>query len=54
MARLPEIARDISGKYVIRASKAPESADRYSPYRCLSAEELAKRIIGVCEGLPAL
>lgn len=53
MAQLPEVGKDISGKWVIRPSKAEGSADRYTPYRCLTAEELANRIIAVCEGKQA-
>ncbi|RWA53786.1 hypothetical protein AU476_12815 [Cupriavidus sp. UYMSc13B] len=49
MSQIPVLARDISGKWVIRASKAVNSADRYSSYRCASADDLASRIIKVCE-----
>ncbi|MFM0292248.1 hypothetical protein P0D68_03745 [Paraburkholderia sp. RL17-380-BIE-A] len=49
MALLPEVGKDISGNWVIRPSKAADSADRYTPYRCLTADELARRIISVCE-----
>ncbi|QOT76335.1 DUF4365 domain-containing protein [Cupriavidus basilensis] len=59
MSQIPVLARDISGKWVIRASKADNSADRYSSYRCASADDLANRIIEVCEAhgpapMPAL
>lgn len=53
MGLLPEIGKDISGKYVIRPSKAEGSADKYVSFRCMTAEELAQRIIAVCEGRPA-
>lgn len=49
MSQIPVLARDISGKWVIRASKAANSEDRYSSYRCASADDLACRIIEVCE-----
>lgn len=49
MSQIPVLARDISGKWVIRASKATSSADRFASYRCASAEELACRIIAACE-----
>lgn len=51
MVLLPDVGKDISGNGVIRPSKAANSADRYAQYRCLTAEELAGRIIGVCEAL---
>lgn len=59
MSQIPVLARDISGKWVIRASKAASSADRFASYRCASAEELACRIIAACEArgpatMPAL
>jgi hypothetical protein len=50
MALLPEIGKEISGKYVIRPSKAEASADRYTPFRCQTAADLAARIIATCEG----
>lgn len=53
MELLPEVGKDISSKWVIRPSKAEGSADRYTPYRCMTAEDLAERIIAVCEGNPA-
>lgn len=49
MALLPEVAKDISGKWVIRPSKAANSADRYTLYRCFTADELAQRIIEICD-----
>lgn len=49
MELLPEVALDISGKYVIRPSKALNSSDKYVRFRCLSASELAKKIIDICE-----
>ena len=49
MELLPEISRDISGNWVVRPSKAEGSADRYTPYRCMTTDELAKRIIALCE-----
>lgn len=53
MALLPEVGKDISGKWVIHPSKAEGSTDRYTPYRCLTAAALAKRIVAVCEGTQA-
>ncbi|WP_186146293.1 hypothetical protein [Burkholderia gladioli] len=49
MAQLPRIGKDRSDKWVIRPSKSADSADRYTPYRCLTSEELVQRIIDVCE-----
>jgi len=49
MALLPEVGKDISGKYVIRPSKAEGSADKYTSYRCMTAQDLAQRLIDVCE-----
>jgi hypothetical protein len=49
MSVLPDIARSISDKWVLRPSKAESSKDRFSAYRCLTAEELAARIIAVCD-----
>ncbi|WP_459190564.1 hypothetical protein [Ralstonia pseudosolanacearum] len=49
MAQLPSVSKDKSGKWVIRPSKAVGSADRYTPYRCATPEELVRRIIDVCE-----
>lgn len=49
MALLPEVSKDISGKYVIRPSKSEASADRFTQYRCMTAEELAQRLMAVCE-----
>ncbi|AIV46680.1 DUF4365 domain-containing protein [Burkholderia pseudomallei] len=49
MAQLPSISKDKSGKWVIHPSKAVGSADRYTPYRCLTPETLVQRIIDVCE-----
>jgi hypothetical protein len=48
MEELPKLGRDISGKWVIRPSKAEASIDRFVPYRCATAEELATRIIAAC------
>ena len=50
MSLLPEVGKDISSKYVIRPSKAVNSADKYVPFRCMSPEELVRRIIGICDG----
>lgn len=52
MSLLPSIAQDISGKWVIRPSKAATSADRFTAYRCATADELARRIIAICEAHP--
>lgn len=45
---LPQVARDSSDKWVIRPSKASITTDRFLSYRCLTADELAQRIIDVC------
>ncbi len=50
MAVLPTMSKDIGGKWVIRPSKSATSADRFSPYRCMTPEELAQRIVAECEG----
>lgn len=49
MSELPEVARKASTKLVIRPSKAMNSLDRFAPYRCHTADELASRIIRICE-----
>ena len=49
MERLPKVAYDISDHFVIRPSKSVTSQDKYTRYRCHSAEELAKHIIAACE-----
>jgi len=49
MEALPSIASDIRGKWVIRPNVLATSADRFSVYRCASPDELAKRIIAICE-----
>lgn len=49
MAQLPRLGQNTSGKWAIRPSKAQASKDRYTPYRCLTAEELANKIIAVCK-----
>jgi hypothetical protein len=49
MSELPKIARSGGEKWVIRPSKAASTGDRYTRYRCVTAEELAERIIAVCE-----
>lgn len=40
MQQLPELGKDISGWYVIRPSKSASSKDKYTGYRCMTAEEL--------------
>jgi len=50
LSLLPQLARSGAKKWVIRPSKAAASADRFTPYRCMTAGELARRIIAVCEG----
>lgn len=49
MEMLPEVAHDISGRYVIRPSKSLSSSDKYVRFRCSSAVELAQKIIAICE-----
>lgn len=49
MNRLPELGKDISGKYVIRPSKAPSSADKYTEFRCASPSVLVERMLTLCE-----
>ena len=49
MTKLPKIAYSISDHYVIRPSKSETSRDKYTRYRCHSAQDLAERIITVCE-----
>ncbi len=54
MSELPKMARSSGDKWVIRPSKAASTRDRYTLYRCVTAEELAQRIIVVCEAHGAL
>jgi hypothetical protein len=49
MGLLPSVSKDIGGKLAIRPSKSGTSADRFSPYRCMTPEELAQRIVAECE-----
>ena len=49
LAQLPSVAANRAEKWVIRPSIAELCADRYVSYRCLTAIELAKRIISICE-----
>ena len=49
MGLLPSMSKDIGGKWVIRPSKSATSADRFSPYRCMTPGDLAQRIIAECE-----
>jgi hypothetical protein len=49
MLALPDIARSSADKWVIRPSKSADSKDRFAEYRCLSPEELVRRIIAVCD-----
>ncbi|OWJ57811.1 DUF4365 domain-containing protein [Paraburkholderia caledonica] len=49
MSTLPELARNSASKWVLRPNKSDGSADRFAPYRCNSADELVRRIIGICE-----
>lgn len=53
MSDLPSLARDISGKWVIRPSMAENTKDRFVPYRCNTTGELADRIIAICEARPS-
>lgn len=46
---LPKLARGGGEEWVIRPSKAEKSRDRYTPYRCHTINELAERIIRICE-----
>jgi len=51
MALLPTIGKGTNqGHWVIRPSKSATSADRFSAYRCMTPEELACRVVSVCEG----
>ena len=55
LALLPHVARNSADKWVIRASKATNTADRFITYRCLTDHELALRIIAICEtGMPTV
>lgn len=49
MEKLPSIAIDSGEKWAIRPSKSTTSVDRYAPFRCMTPEDLAKRIIAECE-----
>jgi len=52
MEELPEISNVKSDKYVITPSKGEHSKDKYKEYRCQTPNELADRIIEVCERSP--
>lgn len=51
MEELRHVAREASEKWVIQPSKAEGSTDRYVRFRCLSAEQLAQKIVAVCEAM---
>ncbi|TCW64261.1 hypothetical protein [Burkholderia sp. SRS-25] len=51
MEELRHIARDASDKWVIQPSKAEDSADKYTRFRCQTAEQLAQKIVNVCEAM---
>ncbi len=53
MERLPDIGNEKSDKFVICASKSSDSTDKYTSFRYMTTEELAKRIIAICEIDPA-
>jgi hypothetical protein len=55
LSTLPLVARECADKWVIRPSKTERSADRFTAFRCHTAETLAQRIIDICEatGKPA-
>jgi hypothetical protein len=42
-------ARSSGGNYVLRPSKAPESQDKWTQFRCASFEELAQRLVILLE-----
>jgi predicted AAA+ superfamily ATPase len=44
MTELGVVARKGKSKYVVRASRRPESADRFTKYRCNSPTQLYERI----------
>lgn len=49
LAVLPEIGGSRTKNWVIRPSKGAGSADRFVAYRCTTADELAQRIVAICE-----
>ncbi|WP_166042133.1 hypothetical protein [Sphingosinicella sp. YJ22] len=49
MAELPNMSKATGGHLVIRPNKSATSADKFTSYRCHTAEQLAQRIIDVCE-----
>lgn len=49
MKTLPQLAKDISSKYVIRPSKSESSADKYTPFRCMTTAVLVHKMLAVCE-----
>jgi hypothetical protein len=49
LSLLPRLARTSAEKWVIRPSKAEASGDRFTPYRYLTADDLVRRMIVVCE-----
>jgi hypothetical protein len=49
MQVLPHMGKDIGGNWVIRPSRSAASADKYTPFRCMTPEALAQRIVTECE-----
>lgn len=49
MEQLPVVGKNTREKWVIQPSKAADSADRYALYRCLTSQELAQKIVAVCD-----
>ena len=47
MRELANVANKISGKYVVRANRSAQSADKWSPYRCQSMKAVVRRLLGL-------
>ncbi|MDA1372371.1 MAG: hypothetical protein O2971_16615 [Proteobacteria bacterium] len=43
-----DLTMDTGSKYIIRANKLLNTSDKYKPYQCKDMEEVASRIIGIC------
>ena len=52
MSALAAVARGATLKYVIRASKAPGSQDRFTQYRCQTTSQLHERVAELVAATP--
>lgn len=52
--RVHEVARSYPEKFSLSPSTKPESADRYTPWRCLGMDEVCRRLIDhICQAAQA-